>query len=166
MGLVTSCLKTPLPAVPSVDVSKMMGVWYVVAVLPTPPEKGGFNPTENYSWNATKKAIDVDFTLNKKSLDGPIKSIPQTIYTSGYPTSTGKWLASPFWPLKLDYTIMDLGPEYDYIVVGHQSRSWFWVMSRKTTLDKDILDSCLALGKENGFNVSKIEYPEHKPMPK
>jgi apolipoprotein D and lipocalin family protein len=147
--------------VASVDVHKMLGTWYVVAVIPTPPEKGGYNPTETYTWDANKQVIKVDFTINKGSLDGPVKSIPQNIYTGGYPTSTGKWLASPFWPLKLDYTIMDLSPDYEYVVVGHRSRSWFWVMSRTTKLPKNIVDKALELGKENGFDIAKVEYPKH-----
>jgi apolipoprotein D and lipocalin family protein len=165
MGLVTSCFKSPLPALPRIDVPKMMGTWYVIAVLPTPFEKGAFNPTEKYTWNAEKKNVAVEFTFNKGSVDGPLKSVPQTIYTGGYPTSTGKWLASPVWPVKLDYTIMDVSSEYDWIVVGHRSRSWFWVMARRTTLPKDIIDQALELGKSNGFNIAKIEYPQHIPQP-
>lgn len=70
MGLGCSCLKPALPVVPTVDVSRMLGEWRVIAVLPTPLEKGAFNPTEMYTWDKSKQRIDVGFTFNKGSLDG------------------------------------------------------------------------------------------------
>jgi len=165
MGMLTSCLKKPLPVVETVDVNRMLGAWYVVAVIPTPFEKNAYNPIEKYTWDASKKRIDVDFKFNKGSLNGPISSIPQKIYTGGYPTSTGRWAASPAWPLKLDYSIMDLAEDYSWVVVGHRSRSFLWVMSRQTNLERSIVDAGLDLAKKNGFDLSKVQYPEHSDAP-
>mmetsp|Transcript_3929 Transcript_3929/g.6908 ORF Transcript_3929/g.6908 Transcript_3929/m.6908 type:complete len:165 (+) Transcript_3929:262-756(+) len=162
MGLVKSLFKSPLPAAGNVDVNAMMGAWNVVGVLPTPFEKGLCNPVEIYSWDSEKKRIKVDFHGNKGSVDGPKTSIPQTLYVDSYPESKGKWLASPMWPIKLDYTILDVDREkYSWVVVGHRSRDWLWVMARETTLDDAIMAKALALGKKNGFNTDKIVYPKH-----
>merc|ERR1711939_623161 len=87
--------------------------------------------------------------------------IPQKIYTGGYPQSTGRWKASPVWPIKLDYIIMDLDPDYNWVVVGHPSRAYFWIMSRSTSLPQAVLDAKVQLAKDNGFDVSKMEYPTH-----
>ncbi|GBG31309.1 Temperature-induced lipocalin-1 [Hondaea fermentalgiana] len=161
MGIATSCFKPSLKAVDTVDVGRMLGTWKVVAVLPTPFEKNGCNPTEVYTWDEAKQRIDVDFTLNKGSLDGPVKSIPQKIYTGGFPQSSGRWQASPVWPIKLSYVIMDLDPEYKWVLVGHPSRSYLWLMGRETSLPQDVIDGRLAVARNEGFDLDKLEYPKH-----
>jgi len=138
----------------------MLGAWYVVAVIPTPFEKNAFNPKEAYTWNE-KGHIDVDFTFNVGKVDGPVKSIPQKLYTPSYPLSSGKWQASPFKPIKLDYTIMDLASDYSWVLVGHSSRKWLWVMARETSLDEKIVSQCLNKAENEGFDIKKVEIPEH-----
>ncbi|CAK9018566.1 Outer membrane lipoprotein Blc [Durusdinium trenchii] len=162
MGLLLSCLKPRLPVVEEVDVREMLGDWYVIANMPTPFEKGACNPLERYTWDDKKRRIDVDFSFNKDTLDGPVKKIPQKIYTGGFPKSTGRWLASPVAGVKLDYSIMDLAEDYSWVAVGHRSRKWYWLMAKGTTnLPVDVVKKQVALAKQNGFDVSKVVYPKH-----
>mmetsp|Transcript_17776 Transcript_17776/g.35104 ORF Transcript_17776/g.35104 Transcript_17776/m.35104 type:complete len:177 (+) Transcript_17776:320-850(+) len=162
MGVFASCFKPKLKSVPEVDVGHMLGDWKVVAVIPTPFEKNGYNPTEKYTWDEAKQRIDVDFTLNKGALDGPVKSIPQHIYTGSFPKSTGEWQASPMWPIKLSYVIMALDTEqYSWVLVGHPSRSFLWLMGRETSLPQNIIDQNLELAKKEGFNLDNLVYPKH-----
>jgi|UniRef100_A0A7S4GB07 apolipoprotein D and lipocalin family protein len=165
MGFCCSCLKPELKGVDKVQVPQMLGSWYVVGVIPTPFEKGACNPTEVYTWNHDTDCIDVDFHFNDRTLDGPVKSVPQKLYTGGYPDASGKWLASPIWPLKLDYTIMAVSSTYDWVVVGHRSRSFFWIMARQPVLDQAIIQNAMELGKAAGFDMTKIEFPEHSVAP-
>mmetsp|Transcript_16557 Transcript_16557/g.29724 ORF Transcript_16557/g.29724 Transcript_16557/m.29724 type:complete len:108 (-) Transcript_16557:151-474(-) len=90
----------PLRTVTEVDVEKFMGTWYVVGVIPTYFEKGAHNPVEKYTFDKDKKVIAVDFRFNAGKLDGKEKSIPQTLYTDGYPKCSGHMKASPMWPIK------------------------------------------------------------------
>jgi len=166
MGIVSSCWKSRLPSVDKVDVNKMLGSWKVIAVIPTPYEKDGHNSTERYSWDSAKKRIDVDFKLNKGSPDGKLVKIPQKIYTGGYPESTGRWKASPFWPVMLDYIIMDVAEDYSWVVVGHPSRNYWWLMAKEaTSLPQEIIDAKLKFAEENGFPIKKIFYPKHTGEP-
>ena len=34
--------------------------------------------------------------------------------------------------------IVDLGPDYEYAVVGHPSRDYLWILSREPTLDPEV----------------------------
>jgi apolipoprotein D and lipocalin family protein len=157
------CFPAPLRHVSEVDVNRFLGVWKVIAVIPTPFEVGACNPTERYTWDGKRQRIDVDFTFNAGTVDGPVKSVPQHLYTGKYPVAGGKWSASPMWPIKLDYTIMDLAPDYSWVVVGHHSRKWWWLMAKEqTTLPKDVVDKALALGNECGFDMSQVVYPPHR----
>lgn len=147
-----------------IDMERIMVPWYVIGVLPTPFEKGAHNAVEKYTWNAAKKRVDVDFTFNYGALDGPVKSVPQSLYLPSYPkTTSGRWKASPFPFIQLDYIVMDLAEDYSWIVVGHPGRKYFWIMSTSTTLDEEILKKCITLGEENGFNVDKLEMVPHNP---
>lgn len=145
---------------------QVMGTWYVIGVLPTPFEKGAHNAVEKYTWNEAKNRVDVDFTFNHNSLTGPVKSVPQALRVPDYPiTKSGRWKAEPYANgcIRLDYIVMDLAEDYSWLVVGHPGRSYFWIMSKSTTLDKEVYDKALALGKENGFPVEKIYEVPHNP---
>ena len=149
-----------------IEVDKVMGKWYVIGVLPTPFEKEAHNAVEIYTWNAAKNRVDVDFTFNYKALDGPVKSVPQCLRLPDYPvTTSGRWKAEPYSNgcIRLDYIVMDLAEDYSWIVVGHPGRSYLWIMSKSTTLDKEIYDRAVALGKENGFPVENIYTVPHSP---
>ena len=42
-----------------------------------------------------------------------------------------------------DYWILEVGSNYEYAVVGHPSRLYFWILSRTSTLDTDTLQGIL-----------------------
>ncbi|KAJ8602696.1 hypothetical protein CTAYLR_003781 [Chrysophaeum taylorii] len=125
----------PLKTVP-VEVPKMMGTWFVIGVLPTPFEHGAHNAREIYTLRDESSGIvDIDFTFNKGSLGGPLKSLPQT----GYNWGSDKWQVSPLWPLKLPYLVIESSDRLDdedaYFVVGYPSRKYCWVMARKPEME-------------------------------
>mmetsp|Transcript_11326 Transcript_11326/g.12978 ORF Transcript_11326/g.12978 Transcript_11326/m.12978 type:complete len:169 (-) Transcript_11326:2000-2506(-) len=163
------CNKPLLTYEGDIDVSQVMGAWYVIGVLPTPFEKDAFNPVEKYTWNEKKKWVDVDFTFNQGSLTGPIKSVPQALTVPNYPISKGgSWKAKPYkLPiLALDYIVMDIAEDYTSIVVGHPSRKWLWIMAKdKPELDENVFNKALELAKGEGFDVEQIVRPEHTPQP-
>ena len=60
-----------------VNRDKFMVSWYVQAGRFTPLEKNVTNAIEKYTWNENKQLIQIDFSYNKGSFDGPLKKIPQ-----------------------------------------------------------------------------------------
>ncbi len=65
-------VKSPLAAVPYVDLERFMGDWYVIASIPTFVEKGAHNAVEKYALNADGR-IQTTFIFRKNTLDGASK---------------------------------------------------------------------------------------------
>ena len=47
-----------------------------------------------------------------------------------------------------------------YTMISGPDLSYFWILSRKPTLDEKILNRLLAKAKEAGFDTSKLIYPD------
>lgn len=47
----------------------------------------------------------------------------------------------------------------EYLISG-PDLSYFWILSRKTTLDEKTLNRLLVKAKETGFDISKFIYPD------
>ena len=60
------------------------------------------------------------------------------------PRYPAKLEVSFFWPVWADYWILEVGPNYEYAVVGHPSRDYLWILSRVPQLDPHIYDRILA----------------------
>eukprot|EP00629_Pelagomonadales_sp_RCC1024_P012902 CAMPEP_0119276310 /NCGR_PEP_ID=MMETSP1329-20130426/15206_1 /TAXON_ID=114041 /ORGANISM="Genus nov. species nov., Strain RCC1024" /LENGTH=180 /DNA_ID=CAMNT_0007276739 /DNA_START=144 /DNA_END=683 /DNA_ORIENTATION=- len=129
----------PLVPVQKVATDKLVGAWFVIAVMPTIFEKGAHNAVEKYSKISGKPgAVDIDFTFNQDKFDGALKSLPQK--GSGWFDDTpGKWKVSPFWPVKMPYLVIDqsrdLADDKAWFVVGYPSRAYCWVLAREPELD-------------------------------
>jgi apolipoprotein D and lipocalin family protein len=145
-----------------VDIERFMGDWYVVAGRFTPLEKDVFNGVETYKWNAKANRIDIGFTYNQGSLNGPVKSLPQKgwIYNT---TTNAHWKVSPLWPLKLDYLVIGLAADYDWTVIGVPNEKYVWIMSRNPKLPRETIESIIDELKIKGYNTDRILYVEHNP---
>lgn len=152
MSFLSSCTTgnnlPPLETVSSVDLNRFMGDWYVQASIPTFIEQGAHNAIEHYELNKNGH-IDITFTFQKNSFDGPQKKLRMT----GYPvdgTQNAEWKVSPFWPIKFPYYTIELAPDYSYVVVATPNRGYLWIMSRHWKMDdaqlKSITDRMINLG--------------------
>lgn len=170
MGSMFSRSKALAPYPDPIDLTRFSDRWYVVAVKPTPFEKGAYNPIESYHRRSSNSTIfDVSFTFNKNSLTGPKKSIPQILHTN---TKGGDWQVQPISWLpffKLSYTILDIGGDasvsgeskYSHVVVGHPSRNYFWVMARESRMEQAKLDGLLEMLRNSGFDTKQTVFPKH-----
>lgn len=141
--------------VPSVDIPRFMGDWYVIASIPTPFEKGVYNGLESYEWNEEKQRIDISFTFRKGSFQGEKKEIGQKGWIED-PGGKAHWKVSPFWPLKFDYLVIDLAEDYSWTTVGVPDKSYVWIMSRTPQMKEEDL----AIAKKRisllGYKMDKL----------
>jgi apolipoprotein D and lipocalin family protein len=72
-------------------------------------------------------------------------------------TSNAKLEVTFFWPFWGDYWILDLGPDYEYAVVGHPSRDYLWILSRTPTLDEATYEGILIRVEEMGYPLDRLE---------
>ena len=132
--LMVSACKTaePMPVVDAVDLDRFMGDWYVIANIPTFLEQGAHNPVESYALNADG-TIATTFTFNADSFEGEKK----IYHPKGFIRNTesnAEWGMQFIWPVKADYRIVYLDDDYQYTVIGRNSRDYVWIMARNAQI--------------------------------
>jgi len=146
--------------VPYVDIEKFTGDWYVIAVIPTPFEKGAVNGIENYSIRKDGN-IQVRYTFKKGSPEGEEKIMYQKGWI--YNTETNAdWRVRPIWPLKLPYYILELGTDYNYTVIGTNNYKYLWIMARQPAMDKAVYEEIVKRMGQRGFDTDKIQIMEQR----
>ncbi len=144
----------------NVDLHRFMGKWYVLAGRFTFLEAGVHNGVETYTWNSKHERVDISFTFNKNSLTGPLKSIPQKGWIKNK-TTNAHWLVSPFWPIKLDYLIIDLADDYSWTAIGVPNGKYLWIMARKQNISEVNIEQILEQLKQKGYPVDNVIFVPH-----
>lgn len=152
----------PLRTVEAVDLDRFAGRWYVIESMPTSQEEGAHDAVEIYTMEGEGR-IDIQFTFREGSFDGPLRSIPQRGRVHDE-TTNAEWRVSPLWPIWLDYLILDLGPDYEYTVVGHPSKKYVWIMSREPALEAETLAEIRQRLADAGYDVSRIQPVPQRPL--
>ena len=154
--LVVGCgaFSPPLDVVESVDLTQYAGKWYEIASYPTPFQAGCTGTTAEYTLqdDGTVRVVN---TCNTGSLDGPVNRIEGTARVPD-PAVSAKLKVSFFAPFEADYWIIDLGPNYEYAVVGTPSRLFLWILSRTPTLDEATYEEVLGRLPAKGYDPSKL----------
>ncbi len=155
--LIMSCATKhpPLKKVPSVDINRFMGKWYVISSIPTFIEKGAHNAVETYTWNEKEERIDVYFTFNKGSFQGERKEYTQKAFV--HDKSGNEWRIQFFWPLKFPYLILDLDKDYTYTVIGVPNRDYVWIMAKTPTLPEKTYQEIIERLKLQQYDIKLIE---------
>jgi apolipoprotein D and lipocalin family protein len=127
-GLTACSSQPPMATVEQVDLPRFMGDWYVIANIPTFLEKDAYNPVESYALNADG-TIATTFTFNAGSFEGEEK----VYHPQGFIRNTAtnaEWGMQFVWPIKADYRIVYIDEDYQYTVIGRNSRDYVWIMAR------------------------------------
>jgi len=143
----------PLETVAKVDLSRYVGMWYEIASFPTWFQKGCVGSTAFYS---LREDGDIN-VLNRcrKEPGGALDSASGTAWVVDAATNA-KLKVRFFWPFSGDYWIIDLGPDYEYAVVGHPSRDYLWVLSRTPQMDDAEYGRILERVRQKGYDVSRL----------
>ena len=149
----------PLTTTAKVDLARYVGTWYEIASFPQWFQRGCTATTATYTARADGD-IDVVNRCRKGSPDGDEKVATGRARVVD-PTTNAKLEVSFFRPFWGDYWIVDLGPDYDYAVVGHPSRDYLWILARTPTMASDLYDAILqrldALGYETARLVRTVQ---------
>ena len=144
-----------MKTVPSVDLKRFSGSWFVIGGRLTPFEDGAHNAVETYKLNPQKDQIDVSFTYNDGSFNGELKEITQTAWIEDSQTKA-HWLISPFWPLKFDYLIIALDPNYQWTAVGVPNQSYLWILSRSREMVNPTFEEVLDQIAKTGYRTDEV----------
>jgi apolipoprotein D and lipocalin family protein len=158
--LVSGCARPPpLPTVADVDLERFMGRWYVLASIPTFLERGAHNAVETYT-RAADGTIDTTFTFRRHAFDGELVEYRPRGYVSE--ASPGVWGMQFVWPIKAEYRIVQLAPDYSRTVIGRSKRDYVWLMARAPELTDAEFEQFLELVRELGYDATKVQRVPHR----
>ena len=162
-ALVSGCAgsQQPLATIDYVDLDRFMGDWYVVAHIPTRPERRAYDALEQYTLRDDGR-IDIRFSFCQGAHDGKRETMEMLGWVHDR-TTNAEWRVRPFWPLRLGYQVLELDPDYSLTVIGHPSLRYAWVMARDPAVDPDTLAGVTARLTERGFDTSRLREVPHAP---
>jgi apolipoprotein D and lipocalin family protein len=144
----TAAAHRPLRPVPSVDLSRYMGRWYVIASIPTRWERDAYNQTETYQLEADGR-IRTSFDYRRGGFEGPAKTIHSTA-TVLADRGNAAWRVHFFWLLHAQYLIAWLAPDYSRVIVARDARDYVWLMARTPQIspsdDRSMREQVAAMG--------------------
>ncbi|QHT65574.1 lipocalin family protein [Rhodocytophaga rosea] len=149
----------PLAVAPYVDLNKYVGEWYEIARLPASFEKDCYATKARYTLQADG-SVKVENSCHKGGVEGKVKQTTGKAMVVD-PVTNAKLKVQFFWPFSGDYWILEVGPDYEYAVVGEPSREYLWILSRQPVLDKVVLNSLLQRAKAKGFDTSQLIFTRH-----
>jgi apolipoprotein D and lipocalin family protein len=150
-----------LKTVEYVDVVRYMGTWFEIAKFPQRFEKGLVGVTANYTLlpNGKVRVLNRGY---KEDFNGKLKTAKGKAWVVDTATNA-KLKVSFFWPFAGNYWILELGKDYEYVVVGDESRKYLWILSRTPQMDEAVYNELLKRVQDKGFDISKLEKNPQKP---
>jgi apolipoprotein D and lipocalin family protein len=150
-----------LKTVEYVDVVRYMGTWFEIAKFPQRFEKGLVGVTANYTLlpNGKVRVLNRGY---EEDFNGKLKTAKGKAWIVDTATNA-KLKVSFFWPFAGNYWILELGRDYEYVVVGDQSRKYLWILSRTPQMDEAVYNELLKRVQDKGFDISKLERNPQKP---
>jgi len=159
----TACTSSrpPLPTVQSVDLDRYLGTWYEIARLPNFFQSKCASDTQA-TYRADGKDVEVVNQCRKE--DGTVEQI--TGIAKVVAGSQGaKLRVSFFRPIYGDYWILDLDPDYRWVLVGEPSRKYAWILARAPNLDAATQEALLARAAALGFDRQAFVGTPHAGQP-
>lgn len=143
----------PVKVASPFDLDRFMGDWYVIANIPTLPERGAHNAMESYQRVGPNK-VATTFTFRKNSFEGEFKRMTPTGFVN--PENAAIWGMRFIWPFKADYRVMYVDEGYQYTIIGRQKRDYLWIMAREPKISEARLDKLKAIAVEQGYDLEDL----------
>lgn len=144
----------PLQTVDHVDLARYAGTWYEIASFPQSFQRNCTGTTATYELRADGQ-VDVINRCRKRSLDGRL-AVAKGRARVVDPTTNAKLEVSFFRPFWGDYWIIDLGPDYEYAVVGHPTREYLWILSREPSMSPELYDAIVERIADQGYDTDRL----------
>lgn len=119
--------------VAQVDIERYMGDWYVIAHIPSRPEREAYNAVESYALDAEGR-IQTTFRFRKGSFDAPLETMRPVGFVRP-DTGNAVWGMRFVWPIKAEFVIVHLDPDYRTTIVARSKRDYAWIMARTPQMD-------------------------------
>ena len=158
----------PLTAVPEVDLSRYMGIWYEIARLPNK-----FQDHCTGDVTATYSLLDdgdIKVINSCRRSDGGMSVVEGRAKRAGddEPDSKLKVRFAPailsFLPFVWgDYWIILLAPDYSHAVIGEPDRKYLWILARTPSIDDAALENLLDQIRLKGYDLTGLLRTKNAP---
>jgi apolipoprotein D and lipocalin family protein len=157
LSLLGACRSShpPISTEAKVDVERFMGDWYVIANIPTSLERGAHNAVESYQLDADG-SIATTFTFRDEAFDGKVKRYCPRGFVRDDP-SNALWHMQFIWPIKADYRIVHVSPDYQRTIIGRQKRDNVWIMARTPQISAAEFQELSDRVAREGYDIGKLE---------
>ena len=154
----------PLPPVPKVDVDRFLGDWYVIAHIPSWPERDAFNAVESYARKPDGR-IQTTFRFRRGSFEAPEKTM-HPVGTVQPGTNGAIWGMQFVWPIQAEYVIAYLNEAYTQTIVGRSKRDYVWIMARTPTISEADYAALVTRVGAMGYDIGELRrVPQQWPAP-
>ena len=118
-----------------------------------------YNTKTTYSFDEKTQNLQVTIAGNFGAFDGEHKSFKgQGKMLENCPS---KFHVEFLWPFKSDYVFMDVGQDYNWLLVGTESRNHAWILAKSPQLDDIVMKNIFNKLEKNGFDIHKFQYTSH-----
>ena len=138
---------------------RYLGLWYEIARLDNPFERGLERVTAEY------QPIDQDTIRVINRGYNPEKNKWKEFTARAEHTGAeneGKLKVTFFWPFSSGYYILDLDTEdYQYALVTGDRKSYLWILARSPELPPDVTRRLVEKAKQLGFATEELIWVDH-----
>lgn len=157
MQPVSRDMSKPLDTVQSVNLKQYLGTWYEIYRLPNWFEDDACRTvTANYSLREDGhiRVLNTCYQTDKTKVADGIAKIVDT-------KTNAKLEVSFFRPFYGDYWILDLAPDYSWVLVGEKSGKYFWILARSPQLNPALENMLLDKAKNLGYMTERFIKPKN-----
>lgn len=160
IGLNAQSRNNNLPTVPSLDLQRYAGKWYEIARYPNRFQKQcAGNVTANYTLTSGGGITVINECLKSNGKMDRAKGKAKIA-----DKQTNAKLKVRFAPAAIsflpfvwgDYWVLELGPNYEYSMIGEPGRDYFWILSRTPTMDESLYNALLERARSMGFEPNRV----------
>lgn len=144
----------PLKTVPYVDLERFMGPWYVIAHIPSWPERNAYNAVESYAL-APDGTIETTFTFREGGFEGEEERMQPRGYVMDR-QSNAVWGMQFIWPIKAEYLITYLDEDYSLTIVSRNKRDYVWLMARTPSIPDAVYEEMVDIIAGQGYDISEL----------
>ncbi len=144
----------PLQRVDSIDTERFAGNWYVIANIPYAAERGRVAGRVLYRSREDGRFDDLYYS-REGNFDAPEEVLEGIAWVLDPPRNT-RWRSRFYWPIVFDFDVLYVDPDYRYLVYGHPSRDYAWIMAREPLVDQDRYEALLGELSAQGFAAERV----------
>ena len=152
-----------LETVSQVNLNRYLGTWYEIARLPNWfQDQCVGNVTADYRRLDDGNIEVVNRCMDEKGAMDEAHGVARVVDTSTNAKLKVSFVSIFGWRLFWgDYWILDLGDDYEYVVVGMPSRKYAWILSRSTQLSPTEWDRVRQVLLRSGYDPDKLLKTRH-----